>query len=183
LAQSLIDLTPEMNSLFRENFTTNGVATALWGALGTPSGHDCSSQANIIDVSPTLLSSAAPNRTAWAQAALLWSAALSQNLTEVAKMRSFVTSAKWSGVSADGVVSSAGDAFKLTILGYTFDFAAQTVSELPQSFTSVGQASSDQLSRLDSNMKSTLDRMYTFGIGKGFTTRCSLVGAHVHSFL
>jgi hypothetical protein len=166
LAQNLVTLTPTMGPLFGANYTTAEVALSLWETLGNPSGLDCSSQAVLVDVAPALPPGLYPNRTSWAQSTLLWSIVKSQNTTGVASMRNFLRSANWPDLKTDGAVSTAGDAFKLTALGYQFDFAAQTVTEPKQSFATAGQASSDQLSRVNDLAEGVLDKMWTHAVGK-----------------
>jgi hypothetical protein len=165
LAQNLVTLTPTLNTLFSTNISTDDVATALWLAQGSPTGKNCASQAVLVDVASGLDANAAPNRTAWAQSALLWSTVRSQNLAAVETMRKFVVDAKWSSVSQDGPVQGSKD-FQITTLGYTFDFAAQTVIAPQAKFEDVSQASKDQLSRVNNVAQSALDQLYTQSIGE-----------------
>jgi hypothetical protein len=154
-----------VNTFFGSNFSSSDVALALWQAQGAPLNNDCSAQALLVDVAPVLSPTSAPNRTAWAQAALLWSAVQSQNTTQVAALRKAVAGAPWTTLGGDGPVAGAAAAFRTTQLGYAFDFAAQTVAEPPQTFAAAGQASSTQMGRLGNEAQSALDRMYTYAIG------------------
>ena len=126
---------------------------------------DCAAQAQVVDVSPALNPQAVPNRTEWAQSALLWSFVLSQNTSSVGSLRGFITKADWGSLPGDGPVYGNSSTFSTTQLGYVFDFAAQTISEPPVSFISDGQPSSSQLAEVNSIALSSLDRMYTFASG------------------
>ena len=81
VAASLVNLLPTVNGLFSANMSTSDVSTSMTAAFGSVAHNDCSNQALVLDVSPALGSST-PNRTAWAQAALMWSMVLSQNSLE-----------------------------------------------------------------------------------------------------
>lgn len=156
-----------MNTLFASNFTTAAVATALWQAQGDPVGNDCALQAAQVDVAPALDAAQSPNRTAWAQAAVLWTLVNSQNVTATAQMRKFVARAPWTSASAvDGPF--AGTGFVTRVLGYDFDFAAQRVVEPSVSFVDDGQPSNEQSSRVVNSALTALDRMYTFASGEPF---------------
>lgn len=160
-----MDLTPTVNALFAANFTSNMVATALWQAQGDPVGRDCASQAALVDVAPTLDASTSPNRTAWAQAAMLWTLVRSQNLTAAAQMRRFVQKAPWSSAgSADGPFS--GEGFTTRVLGYDFDFAVQRVVEPTVLFAQDGQPSAEQAGRVGNSALTALDRMYSYASGE-----------------
>lgn len=158
-----------MNTLFDVNYTTNSVAAVMFTAFGSPVNSDCRQQAIIVDVAPGLSSSTYPNRTTWAQAALLWSFVRSQNTSEVAKLQDFVQGADWSSLSSgDGPVSTSST-FETTVLGYTFDFAAQTVTPPETTFEVDGQPSSSQISQVSDVGESVLDRMYAFAHGESFS--------------
>lgn len=158
-----------MNTLFDVNYTPNSVAAVMFTAFGSPVNSDCRQQAIIVDVAPGLSSSTHPNRTTWAQAALLWSFVRSQNTSEVAKLQDFVQGADWSSLSSgDGPVSTSSSTFETTVLGYTFDFAAQTVAPPETSFEADGQPSSSQISQVSDVGETVLDRMYGFAHGEYF---------------
>ncbi|KAI0307711.1 hypothetical protein B0F90DRAFT_1676445 [Multifurca ochricompacta] len=162
LAQSLINLIPVVNGQFNVNFTPAAVANAMSSSQSLALSSDCAAQARVVDVSPALDSQSVPNRTEWAQSALLWSFVLSQNTSSVGKLRDFITTANWKHLSGDGPVTGESSGFSTTQLGYTFDFAAQTISEPGISFISDGQPSRSQLAEVSSTARTTLDRMYTF---------------------
>ncbi|KAI0080078.1 hypothetical protein K474DRAFT_1590781 [Panus rudis PR-1116 ss-1] len=162
VAQSLIKLVPTLNTQFGTAFNETTLGKAVWNSQGSP-GKDCSKQARLVDVAPALDPETSPNRTQWAQAALLWDLIESQNLDDVATLQRFVTKADWQSLgSSDGPTTSAGSKFATTVSGYTFDFAAQTVTAPPVKFTDVGQASREQIGRANDVSIAALDRMYTF---------------------
>ncbi|KAJ3525497.1 hypothetical protein NM688_g8395 [Phlebia brevispora] len=165
LAQSLLDLVPSLNTIFDANMSATALSTALWEAQGTVLGSNCASQAELVDVGSALNPSASPNRTLWAQSALLWNLVQSENVTATTEMQQFVQSAPWSSLSAvDGpAVDSAGQ-FSTDVLGYQFDFAAQTVTPASATFEGAGQPSSGQLSEVNSVAEAVLDRMYTYAV-------------------
>jgi hypothetical protein len=139
--------------------------------------NDCAAQARVVDVSPALDPQNVPNRTDWAQSALLWSFVLSQNASSVEKIRNFIAKANWKNLLGDGPVAGHSSEFSTTQLGYTFDFAAQTISEPSISFASDGQLSSSQLAEVSSVASAALDRMYTFASGTLFIGK-SVVDGH-----
>lgn len=126
--------------------------------------NDCAAQARVVDVSPALDSQTNPNRTEWAQGALLWSFVLSQNASSVGKLRDFIANANLNSLPGDSPVTGLSK-FSTTQLGFTFDFAAQTISEPSVSFITDGQPSSAQLAEVDSTARAALDRMYSFASG------------------
>ncbi|KZV77059.1 hypothetical protein PENSPDRAFT_568940 [Peniophora sp. CONT] len=161
VAASLINLLPTVNDIFAANMTSSDVSTSMTAAFGSVAHNDCSNQALILDVSPALGSNT-PNRTAWAQAALMWSMVLSQSETDVGKLRDFVRDADWSSVAnVDGPITSKGTQYQTTQLGFDFDFAAQTVSEPGVTFSDDGEPSSEQLAKTDSTAQAALDKVYT----------------------
>ncbi|KAI0068328.1 hypothetical protein BV25DRAFT_1875757 [Artomyces pyxidatus] len=163
LAQSLVNLIPTMNDLFGANYTQASVAAAVFSVLGTPSNNDCSAQARIIDVAPALDIATVPNRTEWAQSALLWSYVQSLNTSSVGALQSFILKANWKSLGGiDGPIPSQSSSFTKTALGFKFDFAGQVVSEPPISFKTDGQPSSSQISQVSQVATGALDRMYTF---------------------
>ncbi len=167
LAQHLVSLHPTMNQLFNTNYTLTSLALSLWLAQGDPRGGNCASQAMLVDVSPSL-SGSHPNRTAWAQSALLWNVAESEDLDTVGKMRDFVIKAPWKDLeSSDGPINSAGSSFSTTGSGFLFDFAAQTVAPAASvSFNDGGQPTEAQRQRVGTVAQAVLDRMYTFSSGE-----------------
>lgn len=168
LAQSLVNLIPTVNGQFNVNFTLATVVDAMSSSNTSTLSSDCAAQARVVDVSPALDSQVVPNRTEWAQSALLWSFVLSQNVSSVGEIRSFITKANWKSLSGDGPVTGYSSKFSTTQLGYTFDFAAQTISEPSVSFVLDGQPSSSQLAEVSSVAHAALDRMYTFALGTLF---------------
>ena len=127
--------------------------------------NDCAAQARVVDVAPALDSQTVPNRTEWAQGALLWSLVSSQNASAVGELRGFISQAPWSNLPGDSPVTGGLPKFSTTQLGFTFDFAAQTLSEPSVSFVTDGQPSSAQLAEVGSTARAALDRMYSFAAG------------------
>lgn len=164
LAQSLVTLIPIVNNNFGANFTPGAVAGAMSSALS----NDCAAQARVVEVSPALNSQTVPNRTEWAQGALLWSFVLSQNTSAVGQLRNFVSKAHWQSLPGDGPVSGFSSKFSATQLGYVFDFAGQNISEPNVSFVTDGQPSDAQLAEVDNTAHVVLDRMYSFASGAYF---------------
>ena len=177
LAQSLVTLIPIVNSNFGANFTPGTVADAMSSSRASGLSDDCAAQARVVDVSPALDSQTVPNRTEWAQGALLWSFVLSQNTSSVGQLRDFVSKAHWSSLPGDGPVTGLSSKFSTTQLGYVFDFAGQTVSAPNVSFVTDGQPSNAQLAEVDSTAHAALDRMYSFASGACFTEELAFDGS------
>ena len=177
LAQSLVTLIPIVNSNLGVNFTPATVAAAMSSSGASGLSGDCAAQARVVDVSPALDSQSVPNRTEWAQGALLWSFVMSQNTSAVGALRDFVSKAHWSSLPGDGPVSGYSSKFSTTQLGYVFDFAFQTVSAPNVSFVTDGQPSSAQLAEVDSTAHAALDRMYSFASGACFIEESALDGS------
>ena len=137
---------------------------------------DCAAQARVVDVSPALDSQANPNRTEWAQGALLWSFVSSQNASSVEKLRDFISKANLNTLPGDGPVTGLST-FSTTQLGFTFDFAAQTISAPSVSFITDGQPSSAQLAEVDSTARTALDRMYSFASGTHSSSKLTSDGS------
>ncbi|KAJ4489357.1 hypothetical protein C8J55DRAFT_450419 [Lentinula edodes] len=161
LAQSVVTLTPTMNQLFNINYSVDEVYTAIWLADGSPTGSNCASQALLIDT-PGLSSVNTPNRTSWARSAMLWNLVQSQDVTAIHNLQSFTNGAPWSTLSSDGPITGKSSSFSVTVSGFTFDFADQTITQPAVSFTDNGQPVSAQISRVGSTALAALNRMYTY---------------------
>ncbi|KDQ63650.1 hypothetical protein JAAARDRAFT_53842 [Jaapia argillacea MUCL 33604] len=165
LAQSLLLLLPTLNSAFDVNYTANSLSTAVWEAQGALVGSNCAPQALLIDVAPGLDAGGSPNRTSWAQSALLWNLVESQDLSAVSQLRHFVKTAPWDKIgSVDGPISDPSSKFSISVSGYIFDFATQTVTQPNVSFTSDGQPSNAQIAEVGDTARTALDRMYSFAL-------------------
>ncbi|PPQ70769.1 hypothetical protein CVT24_001056 [Panaeolus cyanescens] len=161
LAQSVLDLVPVVNQIFTVNKTAASAYTDLWLMQGMTSTTNCVSQALVIDVGKNLDQTSFPNRTRWAQAALLWNAIQTQDAEASTNLQQFVKALPWSNIASfDGPTTSKD--FAITIAGYTFDFAAQTVKQPTASFVTLGQPPNSQIQKVDSATQNTLDRMYGF---------------------
>lgn len=171
LAQNVIDLIPTLNNFLNTNYTPNSLAAAVWEVQGAPPSNQCNHQALLVDVAPALDSTKAPNRTEWAQSAILWNLVQSQNMTALLDMQKFISKAPWSELAqADGPVSNPSSRFSLSESGFIFDFAAQSVIQPTVSFVNNGQPSSAQISQVGSAALAALDRMYSFALGKNQET-------------
>ncbi len=156
-----------MNDYQSVNLTTTTVYHSFWMIHGQYQGSSCLDQVNLIDVSPALDSRQYPNRTQWAQTALLWTVTQSQDSTLVATLQDFIQKADWAQLqNSDGPVTSAAPTFTTSAGGFSYDFAAQTITPLPATFTGEGQPSSEQISRVDTHVRFSLDRMYSYAVGE-----------------
>jgi hypothetical protein len=163
----MIDLVPTLNTIFSANYTSNSLANAVWEAQGAPPSHQCAYQALLIDVAPALDSSKEPNRTQWAQSAMLWNLAQSQDMSALSDMRQFVSGAPWSSLGeTDGPIADSSSKFSVSESGFIFDFAAQTVTQPNVSFVSNGAPTSAQIAQVGITASAALDRMYSFALGK-----------------
>jgi hypothetical protein len=148
------------------NLTSASVSTAIWIAQGAPVENNCVPQALLVDVSAAINPWTSPNRTQWAQSALLWNLVQSQNLSSVQEMRTFILNAPWSRLAvADGAVPDNLNKFNISVSGFTFDFAAQTVSQPNITFISDGQPTNAQISQVGGTAQNALDRMYSYALG------------------
>ncbi|KAK0465069.1 uncharacterized protein EV420DRAFT_1617836 [Desarmillaria tabescens] len=165
LAHNIVDLAPTMNQLFDTDHTLNYVYNSLWLTLGTTTGSDCSAQSLLVDVAPALTMSDSPNRTEWAQAAILWNLVQSQDIPSTKTLRDFAKDAPWSETSQlDGPVSDDAGSFAVTASGFTFNFATQSISQQAVSFINNGQPTDEQISRVSNTALSALNRMYSFAL-------------------
>ncbi|KAK0198356.1 hypothetical protein F5146DRAFT_1100074 [Armillaria mellea] len=166
LAQNIVDLTPTMNKLFDTDHTLN---------YGLPQGNDCSVQSLLVDVAPALTMSKSPNRTEWAQAAILWNVVESQDVSSAKDLRDFAKDAPWSEANqADGPVSDDAGSFAVTESGFTFNFATQSISQQAVSFITGGQPTDEQISRVGGTALSALNRMYSFALASSTQHQDSL---------
>jgi len=132
---------------------------------GSSTGSNCASQALFLDVGNSIDETSYPNRTQWAQAALLWNAFQTQDIDSSQKLQRFVQNLPWKTLGdADGPVDGE-PRFVTTVSGFSYDFASQTVSEPPASFITLGQPANAQIARVSSEAQATLDRMYSFAQG------------------
>ncbi|KAK0506186.1 hypothetical protein EDD18DRAFT_1373542, partial [Armillaria luteobubalina] len=176
LAQNIVDLTPTMNKLFDTDHTLNYVYNSLWLALGTTTtGKNCSTQSLLVDVAPALTMSNSPNRTEWAQAAILWNLVESQDASSTKVLRDFAKNAPWSEANqSDGPVSDDAGSFAVTESGFTFNFATQSISQQAVSYITGGQPTDEQISRVSGTALSALNRMYSFALASSTQHQDSL---------
>ncbi|OCB85692.1 hypothetical protein A7U60_g7343 [Sanghuangporus baumii] len=165
----------DVNQLFSSSFTEEEMSDAVVVAAGVPPDGVCSSQALLIDVEPGLDSATAPNRTKWAQAAMLWNLAMTQDVSEAMALQDFVSSAPWRMLSSiDGPVDDSSGRFTSNVSGYDFDFASQTVSPLSAKFRN-SSPSEDQFEALSMTAVNVLDRMYSFAIASSTQREKALI--------
>ncbi|KAF8898637.1 hypothetical protein BD779DRAFT_1484908 [Infundibulicybe gibba] len=164
LAQSIINVIPALNSNFATNMTNDMVYNNIWLTQGAPPGDNCAQQALLIDVAPGIDPQLFPNRTQWARTALLWNYIQSQNNTSATKLQSFVQSAPWSKLTLDGPSSGDTSSFSTLASGFTFDFAAQLVSQPNVTFVDNGQPTNAEIAKVGTTARATLDRMYSFAL-------------------
>lgn len=133
---------------------------------------NCGAQAVILDVGNNLDQSNFPNRTQWARTALLWNALKTQDLAAALQLQKFAQSLPWSTLTgSDGPVNNVESAsFSITVSGYTFNFASQTVTLPPGTFVTLGQPSDTEIQKVSSTAMAALDRMYTFAQGMSLRT-------------
>ena len=147
-------------------FTPATLSTAVWRAQGSP-GKNCFGQARAVDVAPGLDAIQFPNRTTWAQAAILWNLVQTQNVSDTTKLQKFASGRSWSTLSGpDGPTTQSQADFTTLSSGFTFNFAAQTTTPPPQTFAVTGQPTQAQIGRVNDVARAALDRMYTFAVGK-----------------
>lgn len=141
---------------------------SLWFAQGSTGLKDCSEQSLLVDTGKGLNSGSYPNRTLWAQATLLWNVVQTQDMDAADTMQKFVQGRRWSDLgSNDGPTDANADSFTLTnVGGYTYNFAAQTITQPSTSFINQGQPLNSQISRAGAKATTALDRMYTFALGR-----------------
>ncbi|PAV22444.1 hypothetical protein PNOK_0240100 [Pyrrhoderma noxium] len=146
-------------------FTPEQISDAVVDVVGESDGTDCSKQVLLIDVEPGLDSASASNRTKFAQEAIFWNLILSEDVNATSHLRGFVANtAPWGSLStSDGPVTGAPSGFVFNASGFSFDFAAQTVSPYNASFTD-SSPSQQQLSELSQTAEAALDRMFSFAI-------------------
>lgn len=173
LAKALLPLVDEVNGIFTTSFTASQLSDALFFTQGQPNGTNCAQQALLFDVEPNLNSATAPNRTIWAQSAMLWNIGMSESLSAAQLLQQFVSKAPWSSLSGtDGIVNGSPQEFAVVASGYTFNFANQTVLPVADSFEKETRPSSSQLAELSDGDIAVLDQMYSYAKGKGLY--CSL---------
>lgn len=165
LAQSIINLLPTVNQAFDVNITATLAYSSIWIMQGSPTTRSCNSQAVLLDVGTVLGQENNPNRTQWTQAALLWNAIQTEDMTSAQNLQNSVKALPWSNIaSSDGPVG-ADPAFSITSSGFIFNFASQSLSQPAGSFISLGQPSNAQIAEVSENANATLNRMYTFAQG------------------
>jgi hypothetical protein len=161
-----------VNQDFDTNISLTSAYNDLWIMEGSPTTSNCASQALLVDIGNGNAQRLYPNRTQWAQTALLWNSIQTQNMTAAGQLQQFVQKIPWTSLgTTDGPTSTANSEpeFSTTVAGFTFNFASQTVTQPSASFVTLGQPTDAQISRVSSQTKTTLDRMYAFAQGMSFS--------------
>lgn len=155
-----------MNDRLSTNLTISAVYNGLWIIQGSVQGASCVEQADLIDISAAIDSQRYPNRTQWAQAALLWTLIQTQDRPPAAQLRDFILKAPWAQLQgSDGPITSAGSTFTTSTAGFSYDFAAQNIIALPATFAEEGQPLNTQISKVDNRIRSSLDHVYSYAVG------------------
>ena len=172
LARAVVDLLPIVNQNFLTNISLTSAYNSLWIMQGSPTTSNCASQALLADVGNSNDQHLYPNRTQWAQTALLWNAIQTQDMNATEQLQQFVQKIPWTSLgTTDGPISTTNSEqeFSTTVGGFTFNFASQTATQPSASFVTLGQPTNSQLSRVSSQTQTTLDRMYAFAQGMSFS--------------
>lgn len=163
IGQAILDIIPVMNRALSANVTTDDVYTSLWIAQGGLQSN-CVEQVNMIDVGPGLDPAIQPNRTLWTQSALLWTLTQTQDPNSVSQLQKFIREAPWSHLSASDGPASTGPGFNVTVSGFSYDLASQTIIPISANFVTDGEPLSDQVSRVDTRLVTPLDRLYSYAV-------------------
>lgn len=155
-----------MNEVLSTNITASAVYASLWFAQGGVQGSDCVEQVNMIDVGPGLDLKVQPNRTQWTQSALLWTLTQTQDSQAVSQLRKFVQKAAWSHLDTIDGPTLVESGFTTEVAGFNYDFASQTISPVSARFVADGRPLDEQISRIDAPLVASLDRMYSYAVGK-----------------
>jgi hypothetical protein len=146
-----------MNTLFGTNFTLNEVYIWIWTQLGTTTAPNCAAQSVLVDVGASVALTNFPNRTTWAQAALLYDL---QSLNNTG-LQSFVVNAPWTLLTVDGPANVSNPSlFTAESYGYQYNFASQTIAVPPVSFATDGAPTQAEAAEVADTVP--LDRMYSF---------------------
>lgn len=132
---------------------------------GSPTTRNCADQALLINVGSNLNQTTYPNRTQWAQAALLWNAVQTQDINSVQQLQKNVQALPWKNIAGSDGPVSAESTFAITSSGFTYDFASQTLTQPSASFISLGQPPNAQIAQVNSVSMAALDRMYSYAQG------------------
>jgi hypothetical protein len=173
LAKAVVDLMPIVNQNFATNISLTSAYNSLWIMQGSPTTSNCASQALLADIGNANDEHLYPNRTQWAETALLWNAIQTQDMDAAGQLQQFVQKIPWTSLgTTDEPVSTVADSdqrFSTTVAGFTFNFASETVTQPSASFVTLGQPTNPQISRVSSKAQTTLDRMYAFAQGMSFS--------------
>lgn len=166
LAKALNEIVPQASQIFDVNITANALAVILWEQNGTPVNSDCSAQAELLDLGQAISPLSTPNRTSWAQFALIWTLFETASVNSTKQLQSQIMKLPFDDLAADGVTADPIGRFTVSSPGYILDFANQTVSPSPTKFVNDVAPSAQQLSEINPSVEAVLDRMYSFAIGK-----------------
>ncbi|GJJ09626.1 hypothetical protein Clacol_003849 [Clathrus columnatus] len=175
LAKALSELVPQAAQIFNVNITASILAIILWEQNGTPVNSDCSSQAELMDLGGSLSPLSTPNRTSWAQSALIWNLFETANVNLTKQLQLQIQQMPFHDLAVDGIVPDPNGHFLVPTSGYILDFANQTVTPRPTKFFSDAAPSAQQISEINPSVESTLDRMYSFAIGEADNKCCGFL--------
>lgn len=179
LAKAVVDLVPIVNQNFATNISLSSVYNSLRIIQDSPTTSNCASQAILADIGNSNEEHLYPNRTQWAQSALLWNAIQTQDKDAAGQLQQFVQKISWTSLgTTDGPISAVADSkqrFSTTVAGFTFDFASQTVTEPSASFFTLGQPTIAQISRVNSQTQTILDRIYAFAQASSIQRQTALM--------
>jgi hypothetical protein len=156
-----------LNDRLSTNLTISTVYKGFWtiqGGVQGVQGASCASQVSSIDVN-AIDYQHHPNRTQWAQVALLWTLVKTLDTDPGKQLQNFISKAPWEQLqSSDGPVSSAGSSFTTSAAGFSYDFAAQTITALPATFATEGHPSDTQVNKVDNRVRPSLDYVYSYAV-------------------
>jgi hypothetical protein len=181
LAQVVIDLLPSVDSVFKTNYTAALAYSSFWLMEGGSQGNNCAAQAVILDVGHSLDRANFPNRTQWTQTALLWNALKPKIWLLLYNFRSLfrVFLGTRSMLQMDLSITWNRPVFSITVSGYTFNFASQTVTQPPGTFVVLAHPSDAQIQKVSPAALATLDRMYTYAQGMSVYRQSDISRSHL----
>jgi hypothetical protein len=150
LAQKLVDLTVSMNNFFDANYTASDVYASIWASHSISTADNCAAQARLVDVAPGMAQTS-PQVQSFAQSAILWTLVQSIDANSTSKLQA--TWAERGPTTMDAA-------------GFTFDPVSQSVTQKNVTFVSIGQPINTQISRVSDAALNSLDRMYSYALGK-----------------
>lgn len=161
IAEGLLKIAADSNTFFSPIINETRLSLVVNTYLGiSPAVLDCSAQLSLVSI-PSLSPNKSPRRLAWSSAAVLWSAATTeQNSSDLLY---FIASHNFSGFG-DVPSSSPDTNYQILHAGYIFDFAALEVSIPTTSYIVDSKAPTSQTSFVSNSASQSLDRIYGFSL-------------------